>query len=76
LEKLSQLSKLTQQVRKSECKWLNLAGDWWLPPVILATQEAEIRGNHGSKPDRANSLRDPIWKNPSQKIGLMEWLKV
>jgi hypothetical protein len=21
-------------------------------------------------------LKDPIWKNPSQKIGLVEWLKV
>jgi hypothetical protein len=29
----------------------------------------------GLKPAQANSLRDPILKNPSQK-GLMEWLKV
>jgi hypothetical protein len=28
------------------------------------------------KSARANSLRDPISKNPSQKIGLVEWLKV
>jgi hypothetical protein len=24
---------------------------------------------------QANSSGDPIWKNPSQKIGLVEWLK-
>jgi hypothetical protein len=30
-------------------------------PVILATQEAEIRSS-GSKPVWANSLRDPILK--------------
>jgi hypothetical protein len=36
-------------------------------PVIPATQEAEIRRiSVGSKP-WANSVRDPISKNPSQK---------
>jgi hypothetical protein len=29
----------------------------------------------GLKPERANSSREPILKNPSQK-GLVEWLKV
>jgi hypothetical protein len=28
--------------------------------------------DHGSKPAQANSSRDPISKNPSQKIGLVE----
>jgi hypothetical protein len=28
------------------------------------------------KPAQANGSRDPISKNPSQKIGLVEWLKV
>jgi hypothetical protein len=28
------------------------------------------------KPAQANSSRDPILKNPSQKIGVVEWLKV
>jgi hypothetical protein len=28
------------------------------------------------KPARANSLRDPIWKKPMTKKGLVEWLKV
>jgi hypothetical protein len=32
--------------------------------------------DHSSKPTQANSLQDPILKNPSQKIGLVEWLKV
>jgi hypothetical protein len=36
---------------------------WWLTPVILAIQETEIRR---LKPANANSLRDPISKNPSQ----------
>jgi hypothetical protein len=31
--------------------------------------------DHRSKPAQANSSGDPIWKNPSQKIGLVEWLK-
>jgi hypothetical protein len=28
------------------------------------------------KPAQANSSQDPILKNPSQNIGLVEWLKV
>jgi hypothetical protein len=36
-----------------------VAGRQWLTPLILATQEAEIRRIPGSKPGRA--------KNPSQK---------
>jgi hypothetical protein len=35
-------------------------------PVILATQEAEIR-RIGSKPAWANSLQDPILKKPITK---------
>jgi hypothetical protein len=31
--------------------------------------------DHGSKPAQANSTSDPISKNPSQKKGLVEWLK-
>jgi hypothetical protein len=43
-------------------------------PIILATQEAEIQEDHGSKP--ANSLWDSyLEKNPSRKKGLVEWLK-
>jgi hypothetical protein len=43
-----------------------LSSAWcpWPTPVILATQEAEIREdhNHGSKPSQANSSQDPISK--------------
>jgi hypothetical protein len=38
------------------------SGHWWLTPVILATQEAEIRRISSSKPDSANSSQDPILK--------------
>jgi hypothetical protein len=39
---------------------------WWLIPVILATQEAEIRGITTKSP-QANSSGDPISKkNPSR----------
>jgi hypothetical protein len=39
-------------------------------PVILATQEAEIRRI------MENSFPDPISIKPFTKKGLMEWLKV
>jgi hypothetical protein len=42
---------------------------WWLMPVILTTQEAEIRRVMGSKPAWANSSSDPILKNPITKKG-------
>jgi hypothetical protein len=32
--------------------------------------------DHSSEPLRTNTSRDPTLKNPSQKIGLVEWLKV
>jgi hypothetical protein len=32
--------------------------------------------DHSLKPAQANSSGDPISKNPSQKIGLVEWFKV
>jgi hypothetical protein len=43
----------------------DLAGRWWLTPVILATQEAEIRKITVQSQLWANSLQDPISKNPS-----------
>jgi hypothetical protein len=46
----------------------NWAGCQW--PIILAPQEAEIRRI------TVQSQRNPILKNPSQKIGLVECLKV
>jgi hypothetical protein len=46
-------------------------------PVILATQEAEIRREDcGLKPAWANSSWDPILKKTQQKTELMEQLKV
>jgi hypothetical protein len=42
-------------------------------PTYLGGRDQEDRS---SKPAQANSARDPISKNPSQKIGLVEWLKV
>jgi hypothetical protein len=49
-------------------------------PVILATQEAEIRRIVVRSQPRQIFLRDPISKNPNThthtKKGLVEWLKV
>jgi hypothetical protein len=49
----------------------NLAGCWWLKPIILATQEEEIRRIMVQSQPWANSSQDPISKNPQ----LMERLK-
>jgi hypothetical protein len=46
----------------------------WLMPIILVTQEAEIRRIKTSKSSQANSSRDPISKKQN-KTGLEEWLK-
>jgi hypothetical protein len=48
-------TKTKTKTKKAVCRQLT--------PVILATQEAEI----SSKSAWANSSRDPILKNPSQK---------
>jgi hypothetical protein len=45
-------------------------------PVILATQEAEIRMIVVQSLPRQTVLKTLSGKNPSQKIGLVEWLKV
>jgi hypothetical protein len=44
-----------------------LGGCWWLPPVILATQEAEIRRMGVQSQLCINSWRDPILKIPNTK---------
>jgi hypothetical protein len=56
-------------------KMIALAGRWRLTPVILATQEAEIRKIRvGSQPGQI-VLKSLAGKNPSQKRAV-EWLKV
>jgi hypothetical protein len=44
---------------------------WWLTSVILATQQAEIR-----RITVQNQPRQIVCKTLSQKIALVEWLKV
>jgi hypothetical protein len=46
-----------------------------LTPVILATQEAEIRRITVRSQPRANSSQDAISKKDGHKKGLEEWLK-
>jgi hypothetical protein len=68
---------LSTIIRKKEIKSPFLAGRWSLSPVILASQEAEIRRIVGLKPVWTNSLRDPTLKKTLyKKKGLTEWLKV
>jgi hypothetical protein len=52
------------------------SGHWYLTPVILATQEAEIR--RITVPSQAGQtvLQDPILKKPFTKKEMVEWLKV
>jgi hypothetical protein len=45
-------------------------------PVILATQEAEIRRFANLMPAPDKYFRDLISKKPITKKGLVEWLKV
>jgi hypothetical protein len=56
-------AKLSQNKTKNKTE---TAGCWWLTPVILATQEAEIGLWFKARPG----------KKSLHKKGLMEWLKV
>jgi hypothetical protein len=47
----------------------------WLMPVIVATQEAEIRRIQIRRKPLANSWRDPHLENTQHKTGSAEWLK-
>jgi hypothetical protein len=65
------------KIQKSAFKNDQRAGHWWLKPVILAAQGAEIQEDCGSKPAWASSSQDPILKKLMTKTkGLVEWLKM
>jgi hypothetical protein len=55
---------------------MDLAGHWWLTPVILASQEAEIRWIMVRSQPRQTVYETLSQKNSTQKKGLVEWLKV
>jgi hypothetical protein len=46
-----------------------MARHWWITPVILDTQEAEIRRIHSLKPAQANSSQDLISKTSNTQKG-------
>jgi hypothetical protein len=48
------------------------AGHWWLTPVNLATQEAEIRKMEVRSQPQANSSKHPIPKKTHHKKKLVE----
>jgi hypothetical protein len=52
-----------------------MAGHWWLTPIILAIQKAEIRRIAVQSQPRQIVPETLSQKNPSQK-GLVKWLKV
>jgi hypothetical protein len=60
--------------RGSQQEAFVVLGSRWLTPVILATQEAEIR-RISTQASRASSLQDPISKKICHKV-LVEWFKV
>jgi hypothetical protein len=49
-------------------------GSQWLTPIILVTQEAEIR--RIAVQSQANSSTRPYLEKTLHKKGLVEWLKV
>jgi hypothetical protein len=51
-------------------------GRRWLTPIILATQEAEIRRITVRSQSGQIVLQDPLLKKPITKNGLVKWLKV
>jgi hypothetical protein len=65
-----------KHVISSLFKNVNSVGRWWLTPVILAIQEAEIRRSWfkvGQIVCKTLSRKNP---SHTPKKGLVEWLKV
>jgi hypothetical protein len=52
-----------------------VAGYWWLTPIILAIQEAEIRRIKVQSQTR-QIVQKTLSKKPFTKKGLVKWLKV
>jgi hypothetical protein len=48
----------------------------WSRPEWPGYSGGRHQKDHSSKPAQANSSQDLISKTPTQKIGLVEWLKV
>jgi hypothetical protein len=62
---------------KSERRKGNITvAHWWFMPVILATQEAEIRRIAVRSQPRQMVCKTLSQKNLSPKRGLVEWLSV
>jgi hypothetical protein len=55
------------QKNKKIKKQKHIARCWWLTPMILAPQDAEIRRIWVPRQPQANSSRDPISKTPITK---------
>jgi hypothetical protein len=56
-------------------KYLGVAGRQWLTPVILATQEAEIR-RIKVRSQQGQTVQETLSEKNQKKTRLVEWLKV
>jgi hypothetical protein len=61
--------------KTQEFKDMGIARHWWLTPVILATQEAEIR-RITVQCQPGQIVHRPYFETPFTKIGLVEWIKM
>jgi hypothetical protein len=59
-------------IKKEKKKQSNVARCWWLTPVILATQEAEIRRIMLHSQPQANISRPYLKETHYKKKGLRE----
>jgi hypothetical protein len=56
-------------------KKCRISGCRWFTPVILTTQEAEIRQFEVRSQSQANSSSEPITQKPMTLKGLVEWME-